>query len=276
MHILGQFCNLVGNGTVYGRGVHAVKMHLYASYTSMSKNCQLTQKRSKSSVSSERWLRRQKDDPHTKEAKKQHYRSRAAYKLIELDHKFLLFKRNTLRIVDLGFAPGAWTQVAMQRMTQLGQKPKILGVDIIPSTPPEGAQFLHGDIFSRKTHQEIQDNFPDNEVDLVMSDMMANTLGIKDNDHLASMELCEGALMLAGSTLRRNGALVMKFYTGREERQLEEKCRKMFKKVHRMKPSACRSELREMYFVCLGRSKELDNHKQLGSSSKNNEGCLSK
>lgn len=255
MHILGQFCNRVGNGTSYGRGVHAVKIHLYTSYSGTSKHCQLNvQIRSKSSVSSERWLRRQKDDPHTKEAKKQHYRSRAAYKLIELDHKFLLFKRNTLRIVDLGFVPGAWTQVAMQRMAQLGQKPKILGVDIIPSTPPEGAQFLHGDIFSRKTHQEIRDNFPNNEVDLVMSDMMANTLGIKDNDHLASMELCEGALMLAASTLKTNGALVMKFYTGREERQLEEKCRKMFKKVHRMKPSACRPELREMYFVCLGRS----------------------
>ena len=257
MNLLGPFCKRAGNGTSKVCGVHAVKTHVSATFTSCSNPYQLTvQSRCKSSVSSERWLRRQKGDPHTKEAKKQHYRSRAAYKLIELDDKFLLFKRNTLRIVDLGFAPGAWTQVAMQRMAQLGQTPQILGVDIIPSTPPEGAQFLLGDIFSRKTHQEIRERFPGNEVDVVMSDMMANTLGIKDNDHLASMELCEGALMLAGITLKTNGALVMKFYTGREERQLEEKCKRMFRKVHRVKPSACRPELREMYLVCRQKRKE--------------------
>lgn len=206
--------------------------------------------RPKISVSSGRWLRRQKDDPHTREAKKQHYRSRAAYKLIELDQKFLLLKRDCLRIVDLGFAPGAWTQVAMQKMQQLDRTPTILGVDIIPSTPPEGTHFLHGDIFSRKTHLEIRRFFDDGDVDLVLSDMMANTSGIKDNDHLASMELCEGALILAANCLKKKGTLVMKFYTGREDKQLEEKCRAMFKKVNRAKPSACRPELREMYLVC--------------------------
>lgn len=233
--------------------VHAVKANLCAGRRLAVNSHELQQTRLKASVSSGRWLRRQKDDMHTREAKINNYRSRAAYKLMELDDKFLLFKRSTRRIVDLGFAPGAWTQVAMQRMARFGHNPSILGVDIIQCSPPGGAHFLLGDIFSKKTHREIQEFYESNEVDMVISDMMANTSGIKANDHYASMELCAGALMLASNLLRKDGSLVMKFYTGAEDGQLERRCREMFGRVNRMKPAACRAELREMYMVCRNR-----------------------
>lgn len=223
--------------------------------------------RLKSGTSSKRWVARQKDDPHTRKSKSEGYKSRAAYKLIEIDNKFKLFTKRSCNIVDLGYAPGAWTQVALNRCRDADVTPKILGVDLLPCSPPEGASFLQGDIFSKKTHLEIVEFFNsdleveaaqvekneknDQTVDLVLSDMMVNTSGIKDNDHYASMDLCDGVLILASGLLRKNGNLVVKFYTGKEDQTLQRKLEKMFHKVHRMKPEACRAELREMYFIGL-------------------------
>ncbi|ODV79689.1 23S ribosomal RNA methyltransferase [Suhomyces tanzawaensis NRRL Y-17324] len=204
------------------------------------------------SNSSGRWLERQSNDAHTKQAKTEYYRSRAAYKLIEIDKKYKLFSKRTTNIVDLGFAPGAWTQVAIERMKKLGHKSRILGVDLISCSAPQGSHFIQGDILSRKTHQDIQQFFSEEEaqpVDLVLSDMMANTSGIKDNDHFASMDLCDGAMILSCHLLKEGGSLVMKFYTGKEDQVLLKKMQKMFKKVYRMKPDACRDELREMYII---------------------------
>lgn len=197
------------------------------------------------------WVSRHAGDTHARQSRQEGYRSRAAYKLIELDDKFGLFSKKTRNIVDLGFAPGAWTQVALGR---LKAPPNILGVDLIQCAPPEGSHFLKGDIFSKKTHGEIRDYFGEalrEPIDLVLSDMMANTSGIKDNDHFASMDLCSGVLLLACNLLRRNGNLVMKFYTGKEEQALQRRLEAVFQKVHKTKPAACRPELREMYFVGL-------------------------
>lgn len=192
------------------------------------------------------------DDHHTKQSKEQGFRSRAAYKLIEIDQKFKLFNKNTANIVDLGFAPGAWTQVALKRSQTLQNKMNILGVDLIDCSPPQGASFIQGDILSKKTHLAIKEHFQGG-VDVVLSDMMANTSGIKDNDHYASMDLCDGVLILACELLNQNGSLVMKFYSGAEDPLLQSRLQKMFHKVYRCKPDACRAELRELYFVCLRR-----------------------
>lgn len=209
----------------------------------------------KSGTSSKRWVARQVDDHHTKQSKSEGYRSRAAYKLIEIDSKFRLFGKNTRNVVDLGFAPGAWTQVALAQCKSKGITPNILGVDLINCSPPAGALFLQGDIFSKKTHEQIVEFFGatgnSQPVDLVMSDMMVNTSGIKDNDHFASMDLCDGVLILACRLLKKNGGLAMKFYTGKEEKLLQKKLEKVFHKVFITKPAACRAELREMYFVGL-------------------------
>lgn len=210
------------------------------------------------SISSSRWLNRQKNDSHTKESKLQNYRSRAAFKLMEIDDKYRIFNKKSKNIVDLGFAPGAWTQVAIERTKSLNINANIIGVDLINCSPPEGASFIQGDILSKKTHNNIKDFFNTKKseseletwpVDLIISDMMANTSGIKDNDHYASMELCDGALILASALLNKNGSMVMKFYTGKEDGLLKDKLQKMFHKVFKMKPSACRDELREMYYI---------------------------
>lgn len=238
------------------------------------------------SNSSKRWLERHSGDHHTKQAKAEHYRSRAAFKLIELDNKFRLFNKRSINIVDLGFAPGAWTQVAIEKMKKIGTKSKILGVDLINCSAPQGSSFIQGDILSKKTHDMVRDFFnynehepindntnepinesskePTNEptkeqlhehlegelpVDLIISDMMANTSGIKDNDHFASMDLCDGAIIMACLLLKPGGSLVMKFYTGKEDSLLLKKMQTMFEKVYRMKPDACRNELREMYII---------------------------
>lgn len=219
--------------------------------------------KSKSS-SSTKWLNRQKKDHHTKESKSQNYRSRAAFKLIEIDEKFKIFNKTYKNIVDLGFAPGAWTQVAIERTKSLNAKVNILGIDLINCSPPEGAGFIQGNILSRKTHESIREFFnskvqvesKEKPIDLIISDMMANTSGIKDNDHYASMELCDGALILASTLLSQNGSIVMKFYTGKEDMLLKQKLEKMFQKVYKMKPAACRNELREMYYIGLKRRKD--------------------
>lgn len=202
------------------------------------------------SNSSGRWLQRQVNDVHSKQAKHENYRLRAAYKLHELDDKFRLFTGNTHGVVDLGFAPGAWTQVALERLKKKrATSASVLGVDLITCQPPQGAHFITGDILSRTTHQQIMDFFGDKRVDVVMSDMMANTLGIKDNDHYASMDLCHGAMLLLLAVLAPGGSMVMKYYTGKEEQDLVVKMQAMFAKVYRFKPQACRNESRESYII---------------------------
>lgn len=212
----------------------------------------LTQSLRYKSKSSTLWLNRQKTDHHTIQSKSENFRSRAAYKLIEINDKFKLFDKSSRNILDLGFAPGAWTQVAISRMKAKNLPCKILGVDLINCSPPQGSSFIQGDVFSKKTHREILDFFESDDepaVDIILSDMMANTSGIKDSDHYASMDLCDAVLVLQCKLLKKNGKLVMKFYTGKEENLMQEKLLKVFVKVYKMKPSACRSELREMYFI---------------------------
>lgn len=206
--------------------------------------------------SSKLWLERHAGDQYSKLAKSLQYRSRAAFKLLELDDRFKLFNKKTQNIVDLGFAPGAWTQVAIERMKAQKKDAKILGVDLIECVPPQGSDFLQGDILSRKTQTQIRQHFsPDGTdtdlrpVNLIISDMMANACGIKNADHIASMDLCDGALVLTAALLEEDGSLVMKYFTGLEEEMLVSKMEKYFKKVHRFKPKSSRPELKEMYIV---------------------------
>lgn len=228
-----------------------------------------------SSSSSKKWLNRQMNDRFTKDAKASNYRSRAAFKLIELDKKFSLFNKNTKNIIDLGFAPGAWSQVALERSRSIGiLNLNILGIDLIKCNPPEGVHFVQGDVFTKETQDKIREHFsnqmtsgvkskeqelePGSElenknillpVNLILSDMMANTSGVKNSDHFASMDLCTEALKLALQLLQPKGNLVMKFYTGKEEGLLKEELDRIFTKVYRFKPQACRKELKEMYFI---------------------------
>ncbi|OBA23961.1 23S ribosomal RNA methyltransferase [Metschnikowia bicuspidata var. bicuspidata NRRL YB-4993] len=196
---------------------------------------------------------RQSADPYTKKSLADGYRSRAAYKLIEINQKHKIFKKSTKNIVDLGFAPGAWTQVALAEFAKLGLSPKILGVDLINCAPPPGSHFIEGDIFSRKTHQEIDSFFSEEGIDVVLSDMMCNSTGNGELDHYGSMDICEGVLILTNRLLRQKGTLVMKYFSGSQDREMRQKLEKMFDRVFTMKPHACRQSLREMYMIGLGK-----------------------
>lgn len=218
-----------------------------------SSHTSLNIRRFKSGTSSRRWIDRQSSDPYTKKSIVDGYRSRAAYKLLEMNQKYKIFRKSTSNIVDLGFAPGAWTQVALASASQLEKKPKILGVDLIDCAPPKGSHFIQGDIFSRKTHQDIDEFFGGDGVDVVLSDMMSNSTGHGELDHFASMDICEGVVMLADRLLRVNGTLVMKYFSGSQDGELRDKIKAQFSKVYTTKPKACRQALREMYIVALGK-----------------------
>lgn len=265
--------------------------------------------------------------------------------MLQIDERFKIFRskssspRNTLNVLDLGAAPGAWNQVALDRSPHGS---KILGVDILPYQPPDGASTLQGNILSKGTHQQIKNFFTLSElekkdeifndveiitsskstpepmesdasilekeievsqlmgkelsnkdngpaadpassgsdltasypVDVVLSDMyapfvrdsgfssattnnpylrMANTTGLALKDHVMSMDLCDAALITAVDLLKKNGSLVMKFFSGEDDVVLEKRLNAVFREVKRFKPKACRLESKECYFVCLGK-----------------------
>ncbi|CAH6719591.1 rRNA methyltransferase 2, mitochondrial [[Candida] jaroonii] len=235
------------------------------------------------SSSSTRWLNRQKNDEFSKKSKTQHFKSRAAFKLIEINERFHIL-RNCRNIVDLGYAPGSWSQVIKSSMEKSGKRGKILGVDLINCSPPEGVDFIQGDFLHHETQQKIIDYFngqyvgevfgskkllaekvayPDSEpldhdienktqsVDLILSDMLENTTGLKNIDHLSSMDICNSVMIFSNRLLKKNGSLVMKFYQGNEQTGIENKLKQMFTKVYIFKPKSSRSESKEMFFVAL-------------------------
>ena len=296
------------------------KLHLLSNFIRYNSN------------SKQKWLERQRSDHFTAEAKLQNLRSRAAFKLMEIDDKFKLFDRNkNQRVLDLGFAPGAWSQVAKSRTAD---ESMILGIDILPCDPPLGVSSIQANILSKKTHdlirlffskhfqlnkhdelhkhhgyfQEFMENKLDKieqekidkndklyrevftndptvssieklPIDVIISDMyepwqkttnfwnnftnlpynrMANTSGLAIKDHSQSIDLCDAALVSAIDLLRPNGSFVCKLYTGKEDKLLENRMNKVFKKVQRFKPNSSRSESKEIYFVGLKKRNGID------------------
>lgn len=272
-----------------------------------------------------RWLSRQQNDYYTREAKVQNLRSRAAFKLMEIDDKFKLFSRDKpQRVLDLGFAPGAWSQVASRRIADGGM---VLGVDILPCSPPPGVSSIQANILSKKTHELIRlyfskhfqlnrhdnlhadhgylqhmteelthaeecetyrevfspeianDKIDKHPIDVIISDMyepwpqdsgfwtnitnaayyrMANTSGLAVRDHYQSIDLCDAALVAAIDLLKPHGNFVCKLYTGEEDKLFEKRVKRVFKRVNRFKPIACRDESKEVYFVARDKRDNVD------------------
>ncbi|RKF18280.1 RlmE family RNA methyltransferase [Altericroceibacterium spongiae] len=200
----------------------------------------------KRSASSTRWLERQLNDPYVKQAKADGYRSRAAYKLIELDEKFGLLK-NASRVVDLGIAPGGWSQVVRKK------KPKaaIVGIDLLPTEPIEGVTIFQMD-FMDDAAPAMLEKALDGPPDLVMSDMAANTVGHKQTDHLRTMGLVETAADFAIQTLDTNGAFIAKVLAGGTDPQLLALLKAHFTTVKHAKPPASRKGSSEWYVVAQG------------------------
>ncbi|KAK3697726.1 2' O-ribose methyltransferase [Vermiconidia calcicola] len=299
-------------------------------------------RRASTSSSSTRWKTRQSRDIFAREAKVAGLKSRAAFKLLEINDKYRLFKRGDT-VVDLGYAPGSWSQVAVNR-TQPGGR--VVGIDVIPAQPPKGVSTLQGDFLSREIREEVgafvrdplrgrargqraqlsrrdgnesEDGLTEEEleeegrgllqrerkldeaayltmdaerkdreglsqkemdmaegrvVDVVLSDMsepwpqtasswirsvsnpyrrMMNTSGMAFRDHAGSMDLCHAALTFCYDTLVTGGHFLCKFYQGSEDHAFEMRLKKLFEKVHRIKPDSSRKESKEAYFACVRR-----------------------
>lgn len=198
-------------------------------------------------VSSNRWLQRQLNDPYVAEAQRVGYRSRAAFKLIQLDEKFHFLGRGK-RIVDLGCAPGGWTQIAAMRNKGSGE---IVGMDLLPTEPIEGAVLLQQDFTAPEAPDKIK-ALLHGPADVVMSDMAANTTGVQNIDHLRTIALVEAAYEFAKEILAPNGIFIAKVFQGGTEGALLSDMKKHFAKVVHHKPDASRQDSVETYVVASG------------------------
>jgi len=198
-------------------------------------------------VSSTRWLERQLNDPYVKRAKAEGYRSRAAYKLLELDQKFGLLKGVKV-VVDLGIAPGGWSQVVRRRSPQA----KIAGIDLLPTDPIDGVAILQMDFMDEQAPERLHEAIGTDEVDLVMSDMAANTVGHPQTDHLRTMTLVEAGMEFACEVLRPGGAYVAKVLAGGADNNLVADLKRHFTTVKHAKPPASRKDSSEWYVIAQG------------------------
>jgi 23S rRNA (uridine2552-2'-O)-methyltransferase len=206
-------------------------------------------------LSSTRWLERQLNDPYVAAARRDGYRGRAAYKLIELDDKYRFLVPGA-RVVDLGCAPGGWLQVAVARVNALGEKSgkrtgTVLGVDLQEVEPVPGAEAHVLDFLDEGADAQVKD-WLGGRADVVLSDMAASSSGHKQTDHLRIMALCEAAAHFAFDVLDEGGTFVAKVLAGGAEGELQQALKQRFRKVANVKPPASRADSSEKYVVAQG------------------------
>jgi 23S rRNA (uridine2552-2'-O)-methyltransferase len=200
------------------------------------------------SKSSSRWLQEHVSDPFVKQAQKEGYRARSAYKLLELNEKDRLF-RPGMRVVDLGSAPGGWSQVASRLVGDRGQ---VVATDILPMDAVRGVDFVQGDFREQAVMDEVLGRLGGEPVDVVLSDMSPNLSGVSSADQAASIYLLELALDMVRRVLKPGGTFVAKLFQGSGSDDYLREVRKDFDKVTIRKPAASRSRSREVYFVARG------------------------
>jgi 23S rRNA (uridine2552-2'-O)-methyltransferase len=198
-------------------------------------------------VGSTRWLERQLNDPYVKRARAEGYRSRAAYKLLELDEKYGLLK-GVKAVVDLGIAPGGWSQVVRRRSPAAN----IAGIDLLPTDPIEGVAILQMDFMDEDAPERLRQALGTDQADLVMSDMAANTVGHPQTDHLRTMALVEAGMMFATEILKSGGAYVAKVLAGGADHGLVAELKRHFTTVKHAKPPASRKDSSEWYVIAQG------------------------
>jgi 23S rRNA (uridine2552-2'-O)-methyltransferase len=204
----------------------------------------------KRTLSSQRWLERQLNDPYVARAKKEGYRSRAAYKLLEIDDKYRLLKPGQ-RVVDLGAAPGGWSQIAAARVGSANGKGRVVGIDLLPIETMTGVDFIELDFLDESAPGRLIE-WLGGPADVVMSDMAANTTGHKKTDHLRIMGLAEAAIYFAREILAPGGAFVAKVFQGGTENQLLADLKRDFAIVRHVKPAASRADSSELYVLATG------------------------
>jgi 23S rRNA (uridine2552-2'-O)-methyltransferase len=201
--------------------------------------------------SSQRWLERQLNDPYVAAAKREGYRSRAAYKLAELDDKYRFLKPGK-RVVDLGAAPGGWSQVAAERVQPAPGRGQVVAVDLSEMAPLAGVEFLRLDFTSEEAEGEIKARLRDAGADVVLSDMAAPATGHARTDHLRIMGLAEAAAHFACDVLSPGGVFLAKVLQGGSERELLELLKRRFASVRHVKPPASRADSAELYVLATG------------------------
>jgi 23S rRNA (uridine2552-2'-O)-methyltransferase len=197
--------------------------------------------------SSRRWLERHLNDPYVQRSKADGYRSRAAYKLIEIDDKHHLLKPG-MRVIDLGAAPGGWCQVAAARTKSAAETPHVVGIDYLEMDAVPGAAILLMDFLDPDAPARLSEALG-GEPDIVLSDMAAPTTGHRRTDHLRTMHLCEVAADFAMSVLRPGGHFLAKTFQGGTESGLLDALKRNFRSVHHVKPPASRDESVELYLL---------------------------
>jgi 23S rRNA (uridine2552-2'-O)-methyltransferase len=202
-------------------------------------------------LASTRWLQRQLNDPYVEEAKRRGYRSRAAFKLAEIDDKHHLL-RPGMTVVDLGAAPGGWSQIAAQRIKLMAGKGRVIAVDIGEMEPIAGVEQLRLDMTDADAPERIRAVLGGKLADVVLSDMHAPATGHKATDHLRIMSLVEAALDLAEEILAPGGSFLAKVLQGGASRDLVARLNRSFTKVSHVKPKASRAESAEMYVLATG------------------------
>jgi 23S rRNA (uridine2552-2'-O)-methyltransferase len=198
------------------------------------------------SASSQAWLERQLSDPFVVAARAHGYRSRAAFKLTEIDDRFHVLRRGA-RVVDLGAAPGGWVQVALERGAA-----RVVGVDLLPIDPLPPAELIEGDFTDPAMGPRLIEALG-GPADVVLSDMAPNTVGHRETDHLRILALIEAAADFALARLKPGGAFVTKTFQGGGSGELMAGLRPHFESVKHVKPKASRSESSEVYLVAIGR-----------------------
>lgn len=218
-------------------------------FTGRAKHVQVKSARGRT-LSSKLWLERQLNDPYVQEAKVRGYRSRSAFKLREIDDIVGLLKPGA-RVVDLGAAPGGWTQVAVERSRALGGPGRVVGIDLQEIEPIPGATLLHGDFMEDDAPDRLK-AVMDGPADVVMSDMAASASGHTQTDHLRIMALAEAAHAFAAEVLKPGGGFLAKVLRGGAERSLLLALKRDFAKVRHIKPPASRADSAESFVVATG------------------------
>lgn len=201
--------------------------------------------------SSQRWLERQLNDPYVTASKREGMRSRAAYKLKEIDDKHRLLKPGGI-VVDLGAAPGGWSQIAAERVQSVSGKGQVVAIDYLPIEALPGVEMLQLDFTSEDAEATLKGLLRDGRADVVLSDMAAPTTGHNRTDHLRIMALAEAAGSFACDVLRPGGSFLAKVFQGGTERELLDLLKKRFTSVRHIKPPASRSDSAELYVLAMG------------------------
>ena len=193
---------------------------------------------------SKNWVNKQRRDTYVRQSKVDGYRARSAYKLIEIDEKFKIFKGG-ISVIDIGAAPGSWSQYALKA----AKSGRLISVDLKEMEPIGNTVQIHGDFTEQKIQDEIKKHIK-NKVDVVMSDMAVNTTGIKNIDSIQTGELCKEAMFFAKDILLVNGCFVSKIFMGGTFNEIVAEGKKYFKDVKVFKPKSSRKDSKESFIIC--------------------------